>query len=66
MDGFGEAAAALQAFPIELSAQCGSGLAVVHVEIFEALACQVGAGVGDGALGDEAAAQRDVAHQFAG
>src|ERR1035438_8322163 len=66
MDGFGEAAAALQAFPIELSAQCGSGCAVMHVEVFEALAGQVGTGVGDGAVGDESAAQRDVAHQFAG
>src|ERR1017187_4483285 len=66
MDGFGEAAAALQAFPIELPAQCGSGRAVMHVVVFQALACQVGAGIGDGSLGDEPAAQRDVAHQFAG
>src|ERR1035441_5810970 len=62
VDGFGEAAALLQAFLIEFPAQCGSGRAVMHVEVFQAFADQVGAGIGDGPFGDEAAAERDVAH----
>src|ERR1035438_9340709 len=66
VDGFGEAAAALQALAIEFPALRERGLAVMHVEVFQALAGQVGAGVSDGTFGDEAATQRDVAHQFAG
>ena len=66
MDRLGEAASALQALPIELPALRVGWRAVMHVDVFQALAGQVGAGVGNGTLRDQSASQRDVAHQLPG